>query len=140
MPHCSIDAAYNLANLIRKKIAKSSIIINSQEITVTARSGVTGALIKPDDPNQTNHSLMRLVDHALYSAKNSERNCVHSFQDFFIIEVLYASAFLYPHQTFAGLFQNCIFHTEYAFLHQNSAIAPIQTSCLLTCFTQCAFL
>ncbi|WHY99989.1 histidine kinase N-terminal 7TM domain-containing diguanylate cyclase [Peribacillus simplex] len=76
LPDTALATAYELADIIRKKVSESIAVVNEEKISVTCSFGVTHALIKAGDRSQSIKTLMPRADQALYAAKKNGRNCV----------------------------------------------------------------
>lgn len=76
LPDTALATAYELADIIRKKVSASIAIVNEERISVTCSFGVTHALIEAGDRSQSIKTLMPRADQALYAAKKNGRNCV----------------------------------------------------------------
>jgi diguanylate cyclase (GGDEF)-like protein/PAS domain S-box-containing protein len=79
MPDTRLHEAYELANTIRVKVSASNMTVNEKVVCVTSSFGISSALILVGDNSHSIHTLMPQADQALYTAKNSGRNCVQSY-------------------------------------------------------------
>ncbi len=78
MPDTEVDAAFALAERLRKKIAGAEIFYNDQRIELTVSMGVAGEICSPDLQVD---QLIKNADAALYEAKRSGRNKVALYRD-----------------------------------------------------------
>ena len=72
LPETNRDAAYQVAERLRKSIAENRFIVAAEDIQITASIGVAAK------DNNTTHleALIARADQALYMAKHKGRNCV----------------------------------------------------------------
>jgi diguanylate cyclase (GGDEF)-like protein len=73
VPHCSLDDACSLGEVLREAIANATIFAPDDGTRVTVSIGVTTC--RPDDSSDT---LLSRADRALYRAKRDGRNCVRT--------------------------------------------------------------
>jgi diguanylate cyclase (GGDEF)-like protein len=78
LPETQLRNASRLAERLRKNIAKNSIAIQDDEISITASFGVTGFNSSNPARNITPEALISIADQHLYAAKNQGRNKVIS--------------------------------------------------------------
>ncbi|MEH8022171.1 diguanylate cyclase [Rheinheimera metallidurans] len=72
LPGCRLADAIKLAEQCRQSIADSAVVVNEQNISVTASFGIASG----DSANFD--TLLQQADAALYQAKAAGRNCSHS--------------------------------------------------------------
>lgn len=74
LPNCDLDQAGNQAERMRARLHVAPMIVDGMEISVSASFGVTVS----DGSERSPDLFVRVADEALYRAKASGRNCVHS--------------------------------------------------------------
>ena len=75
LPNCNLKVATRRADEIRRFVSKDAIATNFARVPVTVSMGITAA---DGSQNLTSEELLHQADKALYSAKESGRNCVHT--------------------------------------------------------------
>jgi len=76
LPNCNLKVATRRADEIRRYVSKDAIATSFARVPVTVSMGITAA---DGSQNLTSEELLHQADKALYSAKESGRNCVHTF-------------------------------------------------------------
>ena len=72
LPNCDLEQATHQAERLRSKLDQQPVFVDGTQLHVTASFGVTVS----DGQERSPEALIRVADEALYSAKDSGRNCV----------------------------------------------------------------
>ncbi|WP_046212489.1 histidine kinase N-terminal 7TM domain-containing diguanylate cyclase [Paenibacillus wulumuqiensis] len=79
MPGASVTEAYELAELIRSRIAGSELLVDGETMRISSSFGVASVQVTPGDRETSVQQLIRQADQALYAAKRMGRNCVQVY-------------------------------------------------------------